>query len=85
MLFLSGRLNRHQFGVKQSGLPLELLLNPLLSVVVPRGPDTVVVFDLFGNESVEDDGDLVCGALLRLPNCASFRQCPSRSVIACRN
>jgi hypothetical protein len=72
MLFLSCRLNRHQFGVKQSGLPLEFLLKPLLSVFVPRGSDTVVVFDLFGNESVEDDGDLVCGALLRLPQLPPF-------------
>src|SRR5215469_11688997 len=59
--FLSGGLNRHQFVAEQTGLPLDLLLKPLLSVFVPRRPDAVVVFDLFGNESVEDDGDLVCG------------------------
>jgi hypothetical protein len=59
---LSDRLNRHQFVAKLTGLPLELLLKPLLSVFVPRGPDAVIVFDLFGDESVEDDGDLVCGS-----------------------
>ena len=59
---LSDRLNRHQFVAKLTGLPLDLLLKPFLPVFVPRGPDAVVVFDLFGNESVEDDGDLVCGS-----------------------
>ena len=58
---LLDRLNRHPFVAKLTGLPLDLLLKPFLPVFVPRGPDAVVVFDLFGNESVEDDGDPVCG------------------------
>ena len=47
---MSDRLNRDQFVAKLTSLPLELLFKPLLSVFVPRGPDAVGVFDLFGNE-----------------------------------
>jgi hypothetical protein len=43
-----------------TGLPLEFLFEPLLSVFVPGCPDAVVVFDLLSNQRVEDDGKLVC-------------------------
>src|SRR6266852_3669252 len=56
------RLNRHQLVSEVACLAFEFLLESLLSLSISFGPGTVVVFDLFGDQSIKDNGDLVsCG------------------------
>src|ERR1700720_1530127 len=44
-----------------SGLAFDLLFEPFVTLGIPGSPDGFVVFDLFGNNGVENNGDLVCG------------------------
>src|SRR5712671_3609505 len=43
-----------------SGLAFDLLFEPFVTLGIPGGPDAFVIFDLFGDHGVENNGDLVC-------------------------
>src|ERR1700688_2373620 len=44
-----------------SGLAFDLLFEPFVTLGIPGGPDGFVIFNLFGENGVENNGDLVCG------------------------
>lgn len=52
-------LNRNELIAQLSGLTLDLIFQSLLPLGIASGPDGFVVFDLFGDDWVEDDGNFM--------------------------
>ena len=57
----SRKLKRHELVSEAACLAFEFLLESLLPLPISFGPGVVVVFDLFGDQRIKDNGDLVSG------------------------
>ena len=54
-------LHRNELVAELFGLAFNLVFESLLALGIAGGPDALVIFELFGDHGVEDDGDLMSG------------------------